>query len=92
MRRVKKYMFDYFFFHFILSSISIIKVLVDASVHSEHRKIIKCDFKPGSVDRYIDLYQRGLNRQYFQRLPPIKIEQFSSGIHLCPILTVLKTF
>jgi hypothetical protein len=30
---------------------SYIKVLVDAAVHSEHEKIIKWDFKPGSVER-----------------------------------------
>jgi hypothetical protein len=37
---------------------SCIKVLVDATVHSEDEKVIKCDFKPGSVERSIDLYQR----------------------------------
>jgi hypothetical protein len=38
---------------------SCIKVLVDAAVHSELRKVIKCDFKPGSVERSVDRYQRG---------------------------------
>jgi hypothetical protein len=34
---------------------SYIKVLVDAAVHFEQGKVIKCDFKPGSVDeRSID--------------------------------------
>jgi hypothetical protein len=28
-------------------------------VHYEHEKLIKCDFKPGSVERSVDLYQRG---------------------------------
>jgi hypothetical protein len=37
---------------------SIIQVLVDAAVHSEDGKVIKCDFKPGSVSRSTDLYQR----------------------------------
>jgi hypothetical protein len=35
-------------------SMSIIQVLVDAAVYSEHGKLIKCDFKPGSVERSID--------------------------------------
>jgi hypothetical protein len=34
-------------------------VLIDAAVHSEEGKVIKCDFKPGSVGRSIDRYQRG---------------------------------
>jgi hypothetical protein len=34
------------------------KVLVDVAVHFEDGKVIKCDFKPGSVERSIDLYQR----------------------------------
>jgi hypothetical protein len=38
---------------------SYIKVQVDAAVHSEHGKVIKCDFKPGLVERSIDRYQRG---------------------------------
>jgi hypothetical protein len=59
---------------------SYIKVLVDAAVYSEHGKVIKCDFKPGSVEWSIDLYQRGYtSRQYFHFLPPIKAEQFSCG-------------
>jgi hypothetical protein len=33
---------------------SYIKVLVDAAIHSEDGKIIKCNFKPGSVERSID--------------------------------------
>jgi hypothetical protein len=37
---------------------SIIQVLVDAAVHSEDGKVIKCDFKPGSLERSTDLYQR----------------------------------
>jgi hypothetical protein len=39
---------------------SYIKVLIHASVHSEPGKGIKCDFKPGSVERSIDLYQKRL--------------------------------
>jgi hypothetical protein len=31
------------------------KVLIDVVVHSEHVKVIQCDFKPGSVERSIDL-------------------------------------
>jgi hypothetical protein len=38
---------------------SYIKVLVDAAVHSEDGIVKKWDFKPGSVERSIDLYQRG---------------------------------
>jgi hypothetical protein len=32
-----------------------IKILLDAVLHSERGKVIKCDFKPGSVERSIDL-------------------------------------
>jgi hypothetical protein len=42
---------------------SYIKVLVNASIHSEHGKVIKCDFKPGLVERSIDLYQEGIPQQ-----------------------------
>jgi hypothetical protein len=35
------------------------KGFIDAAVYSEYEKVIKCDFKPGSVGRSIDLYQRG---------------------------------
>jgi hypothetical protein len=38
---------------------SYIEILVDAAVYSEHGKVIKCDFKPGSMERSIDRYQRG---------------------------------
>jgi hypothetical protein len=47
--------------YFIINNISTLyalylnKALVDSAVHSEHRKVIKCDFKPGSVERSIDL-------------------------------------
>jgi hypothetical protein len=50
--------------------------------HFEDGKVIKCDFEPGSVERSIDRYQRGVylseaqaGRRYFQFPPPIKIEQ-----------------
>jgi hypothetical protein len=36
-----------------------IKALVNVSVNSEHGKVIKCDFKLESVERSLDLYQRG---------------------------------
>jgi hypothetical protein len=60
---------------------SYIKVLVDRAVHFEPEKVIKYDFKPGSVERSLDLYQRGYTSagNTFKRPPPIKIEQFSSG-------------
>jgi hypothetical protein len=35
-------------------------VLIDTAVHSEHGNVIKCDFKPGSVERCIDLDEEGL--------------------------------
>jgi hypothetical protein len=38
---------------------SYIKVLVDAAVHSEQGQVIKCDFKPGLVERSQDVHQRG---------------------------------
>jgi hypothetical protein len=34
-------------------------VLVDAATHYEQDQVIKCVFKLGSVERSIDLYQRG---------------------------------
>jgi hypothetical protein len=49
-------------------SMSIIQVLVDAGVPSEDGIVIKWDFKPGSVEGSIDLYQRGstsAGRRYF---------------------------
>jgi hypothetical protein len=59
------------------------KVLVDAVLHSEHEKEIKCDFKPGSVERSIDL-NRGMylssSRQYIHTPLPMTIEKFHSGI------------
>jgi hypothetical protein len=33
-----------------------VKTLVDAVVHSEHGKVIKCDIKPGSVKRSMNVY------------------------------------
>jgi hypothetical protein len=36
-----------------------VNIQVDAGVHSEHGKVIKSNFKPGSVERSIDLYQGG---------------------------------
>jgi hypothetical protein len=73
-----------FFFGFKMFSMSIIQVLVDAADSCEDGKVIKCDFKPGSVERSIDLHQRGVpqqstcsSRRYLQSPPPIKIEQFS---------------
>jgi hypothetical protein len=38
---------------------SFIQVLVDTAVPSEDGILIKWDFKPGSVERSIDRYQRG---------------------------------
>jgi hypothetical protein len=40
------------------------KILLDTAVHPEHGKVIKCDFKPGSVERSIDL-DKG-SKKYFQ--------------------------
>jgi hypothetical protein len=53
---------------------SYIKVPVDVVVYSEHGKIIKYDFKPESVERSINQYQKRvyLSRRYCQLLPPIK--------------------
>jgi hypothetical protein len=50
----KKKTINNFFTHLNMFSMSIIQVLVDAAVHSEDEKVIKCDFKPGSVKRSID--------------------------------------
>jgi hypothetical protein len=35
------------------------KILVHVVVNSEYGKVIKCDFKPGSVKRSIDLDKEG---------------------------------
>jgi hypothetical protein len=40
-----------------------IKVSIDAVVHFERVKVIKCDFKPGSIERAIDLGQEGISQQ-----------------------------
>jgi hypothetical protein len=53
----KKYL--YVFFGFNMFSMSIIQVLVNVAVPSEDGIVIKWDFKPGSVERSIDVYQRG---------------------------------
>jgi hypothetical protein len=48
-------------------SYSRVKDLVDAEVHSKHGKVIRYDFKPGSVKRSVHLdkeYTSG-KRQYF---------------------------
>jgi hypothetical protein len=39
---------------------SIIQVLVDAAVLFEKGIVIKWDFKPGSVERSVDIFQRGV--------------------------------
>jgi hypothetical protein len=51
---------------------SYMKVLIDAAVHSELGKVIKCAFKSGSVERSIDLPKRVYNFNFRQWL-------FSSG-------------
>jgi SET domain-containing protein len=32
-------------------------VVVDVNIHSEHVQVIRCDFKPGLVERSTDLYK-----------------------------------
>jgi hypothetical protein len=59
---------------------SYVKVLVNAAVPSEDGIVKKWDFKPESVERSIDLYQRAYTSasagsgRYFQFPPPIKNE------------------
>jgi hypothetical protein len=36
---------------------------IDSLVHSEYEKGIKCDFKPGSVERSIDLDKEDVPQQ-----------------------------
>jgi hypothetical protein len=48
------------------------EALEDAAVHSEHRKVIKCDFEPGSVSRSIDLYQREV---YLSKVQAVQQQQ-----------------
>jgi hypothetical protein len=58
-------------------------------------QVIKCDFKPGSVERSIELDQEdapSAGLYYFQMPQPIKIENFHDGIPLYPILIAIKTF
>jgi hypothetical protein len=43
----------------IVLQLNVVIVLVDTGVHSVHGKVIRCHFKPKSVERSIDLYQRG---------------------------------
>jgi hypothetical protein len=64
-----------------------VKVLIDAVDHSEHAQIIKCDFKPGSVERTINLDQENILQQQksIHIPPPIKIEKTHSGVPLYPI-------
>jgi hypothetical protein len=52
---------------FIINTISILTILelnkdffIDAAVYSEHGKVIKCNFKPGSFERSIDLEKKGI--------------------------------
>jgi hypothetical protein len=46
-------------------------IVLDASVHSEHVQVIRCDFKPGSVERSIDLDKKGMPlHRPLSTLPP----------------------
>jgi hypothetical protein len=36
---------------------------MDAAVHSEQMQVLHCDFKPGSVERSIDLDKEGIPQQ-----------------------------
>jgi hypothetical protein len=61
---------------------SIIQVLVDAAVPSEDGIVIKWVFKPGSVERSIDVYQRGstiATGDIFNFRYQYKLSNFSSG-------------
>jgi hypothetical protein len=39
------------------------KDLVDAAIHSEHGKVIKNNFKPGSLERSTDFDREGMPQQ-----------------------------
>jgi hypothetical protein len=54
-----------------------IKVVVDATVHSEHGKVIQCEIKPGSVEKSIGVSLTA--GRYLNPLPSIKIEKTHSG-------------
>jgi hypothetical protein len=62
--------------------------VINTSTHSEHVQVIRCDFKPGSVERSIDLDEEGIPQEeeecYFNSRKPIKIEymMFKSRISL----------
>jgi hypothetical protein len=53
-------------------------VLIDSAVYCDHGKLIKCDFKPGSVERSIDQDKVADNHLNFRQ--PIKIDQSHSNI------------
>jgi hypothetical protein len=73
-------------------------IVMDEGAHSELVQVIRCDFKPGSVKRSIDLetkrvcLSRGGGGQYFRIPLPMTIEKIHSGIPLYHILMVLMTF
>jgi hypothetical protein len=52
-------------------------VVIDEDAHSEHVQVIRCDFRPGSVERSIDQDKEGIPKQAISL--PIKIEKFPSG-------------
>jgi hypothetical protein len=61
-------------------------VLLDATNHFEHEKLIKCHFKPGSIERTTDRFKRGYarassssSRSYLKCRQPIKIGKHSIG-------------
>jgi hypothetical protein len=36
------------------------RTLIDAGVNCENGKVIKCDIKPGSVERFRDVYMKDI--------------------------------
>jgi hypothetical protein len=64
------------------SYFSEINIQTDARAHSKHVPVIRCDIKPGSVERCIDL-NRGYTsvvRKLCDSRQPIKIDEIYSRI------------
>jgi hypothetical protein len=47
--------------------------LVDTAVHSEHGKVIQCDFKPGSVEKFIKLENEIVSEKNPKGIPLVEL-------------------
>jgi hypothetical protein len=60
-------------------------ILVEAAVHCNHSKAIQCNFKPGSVERSIDLEQKGYTTTIIFRLLLANKNRKNSQWYFCLI-------